>query len=67
MYLQNVVSGITDAWRLIEGVVFVGVIVFLPAGLLGVLQRRKKTVSLAGALATKKLLESAGSPRKAAE
>jgi branched-chain amino acid transport system permease protein len=67
MYLQNVVSGITDAWRLIEGIVFVGVIVFLPAGILGVFQRRKKTVSLAGALATKKVLDAATPPRKAAE
>jgi branched-chain amino acid transport system permease protein len=67
MYLQNVVSGITDAWRLIEGIVFVGVIVFLPAGILGVFQRRKKPVSLAGALATKKILDAAAPPRKAAE
>ncbi len=35
MYLQNVVSAKTDAWRLIEGVVFVAVIVFLPGGVLG--------------------------------
>lgn len=67
MYLQNVVSGITDAWRLIEGLVFVGVIVFLPAGLLGIFNRRKKPVSLAGALATKRILDAAAAPRKAAE
>jgi branched-chain amino acid transport system permease protein len=66
MYLQNVVSGITDAWRLIEGLVFVAVIVFLPGGLLGILKRRKKPVSLAGALATKKVIEASSTPRKAA-
>ena len=32
MYLENVLSGKTSAWRLIEGLVFVGVIVFLPSG-----------------------------------
>jgi branched-chain amino acid transport system permease protein len=35
MYLQNVISSKTDAWRLIEGLIFVAVIVFLPGGLLG--------------------------------
>jgi len=43
MYLQNVVSAKTDAWRLIEGVLFVAVIVFLPGGLLGTLKRKRKT------------------------
>ena len=42
MYLQNVVSAKTDAWRLIEGVLFVAVIVFLPGGILGTLKRRPK-------------------------
>jgi len=37
-YLQNVIGGKTDAWRLIEGLIFVAVIVFLPAGLLGIRQ-----------------------------
>jgi branched-chain amino acid transport system permease protein len=41
MYLQNVISAKTDAWRLIEGVVFVAVIVFLPGGILGTLKRRR--------------------------
>jgi branched-chain amino acid transport system permease protein len=35
MYLQNVISAKTDAWRLIEGIIFVLVIVFLPGGVLG--------------------------------
>jgi ABC-type branched-subunit amino acid transport system permease subunit len=39
MYLQNVVSAKTDAWRLIEGMLFVAVIVFLPGGILGSLRR----------------------------
>lgn len=34
-YLQNVISGTTEAWRLIEGLIFVAVVVFLPGGLLG--------------------------------
>ncbi len=41
MYLQNVISAKTDAWRLIEGVIFVLVIVFLPGGILGTLQKRR--------------------------
>ena len=40
MYLQNVISAKTDAWRLIEGVIFVAVIVFLPGGILGTLKRK---------------------------
>lgn len=35
MYLENVLSAKTEAWRLIEGVIFVLVIVFLPAGIVG--------------------------------
>lgn len=42
MYLQNVISAKTDAWRLIEGVVFVVVIVFLPGGILGTLRGRNR-------------------------
>jgi branched-chain amino acid transport system permease protein len=41
MYLQNVISAKTDAWRLIEGVIFVLVIVFLPGGLLGTFAKRR--------------------------
>ncbi len=42
MYLQNVVSAKTDAWRLIEGIIFVAVIVFLPGGILGTFKRKPK-------------------------
>ncbi|MBV8152562.1 MAG: branched-chain amino acid ABC transporter permease [Candidatus Eremiobacteraeota bacterium] len=35
MYLANVISAKTEAWRLIEGLLFVLVIVFLPHGILG--------------------------------
>jgi ABC-type branched-subunit amino acid transport system ATPase component/ABC-type branched-subunit amino acid transport system permease subunit len=38
-YLQNVISGKTDAWRLIEGLIFVAVIAFMPRGLLGSVPR----------------------------
>jgi branched-chain amino acid transport system permease protein len=48
MWLQNVISAKTDAWRLIEGIIFVAVIVFLPSGIIGSLLKRK--FSLAGVL-----------------
>jgi branched-chain amino acid transport system permease protein len=48
MWLQNVISAKTDAWRLIEGIIFVGVIVFLPSGIIGSL--RKRTFSFARVL-----------------
>jgi branched-chain amino acid transport system permease protein len=41
MWLQNVISAKTDAWRLIEGVIFVAVIVFLPSGIIGSLRKRR--------------------------
>ncbi len=53
MYLENVLSAARPAWRLIEGVVFVLVIVFLPAGIVGTLLKRRGTRSravLSGAL-----------------
>jgi branched-chain amino acid transport system permease protein len=48
MYLENVLSGKTPAWRLIEGIIFVAVIVFLPRGVLGTLlnQREKNPRSI---------------------
>ncbi len=52
MYLQNVISAKTDAWRLIEGVVFVLVIVFLPGGILGSFQRKRARAIFSAALAT---------------
>jgi branched-chain amino acid transport system permease protein len=51
MWLQNVISAKTDAWRLIEGVIFVAVIVFLPNGIIGSL--RKRRFSLAAVLRMK--------------
>ncbi|MDQ2858316.1 MAG: branched-chain amino acid ABC transporter permease [Candidatus Eremiobacteraeota bacterium] len=41
MYLQNVISAKTDAWRLFEGILFVAVIVFLPGGILGSFKRNR--------------------------
>jgi branched-chain amino acid transport system permease protein len=41
MWLQNVISAKTDAWRLIEGIIFVAVIVFLPNGIVGSLRKRR--------------------------
>jgi branched-chain amino acid transport system permease protein len=41
MWLQNVISAKTDAWRLIEGFIFVLVIVFLPSGIIGSLRKRR--------------------------
>ncbi len=35
-------SGKTDYWRLIEGIIFVAVIVFLPGGILGTFKRKTK-------------------------
>lgn len=42
MYLQNVISAKTEAWRLIEGLIFIAVIVFLPGGIVGTFTRGKK-------------------------
>jgi branched-chain amino acid transport system permease protein len=53
MYLQNVISGKTDAWRLIEGILFVAVIVFLPGGILGTFKRKRARTLLRDALQTK--------------
>jgi branched-chain amino acid transport system permease protein len=41
MFLENVLSARTPAWRLIEGLIFVGVIVFLPRGLSTVLRQQR--------------------------
>lgn len=41
MYLENVLSAKTDAWRLIEGAIFVLAIVFMPGGIVGTLARRR--------------------------
>ena len=40
MYLEAVLSAQLSYWRLIEGVIFVAVIIFLPAGIVGTLTKR---------------------------
>jgi branched-chain amino acid transport system permease protein len=50
MYLENVVSAKTDAWRLIEGILFVAAIVFLPGGVLGTFRRKRAAGDLARAV-----------------
>ncbi len=52
MFLQNVISAKTDAWRLLEGLLFVAVIVFLPGGVLGSLRRKRSRTILADSLRT---------------
>ena len=52
MYLQNVISAKTDAWRLIEGILFVAVIVFLPGGILGSFKRKRARKIFSEALST---------------
>jgi len=39
MYLENVLSAKTGSWRLIEGLVFVAVIIFLPSGIVGTIAK----------------------------
>jgi ABC-type branched-subunit amino acid transport system permease subunit len=41
MYLENVLSAKTSAWRLIEGLIFVAVIVLMPAGIVGTIARQR--------------------------
>jgi branched-chain amino acid transport system permease protein len=52
LFLQNVISAKTDNWRLIEGILFVLVVVFLPGGLLGTFKRKRGRAILTGALRT---------------
>lgn len=40
MWLENIISATIPAWRLIEGIIFVAVIVFLPRGIVGTLGRK---------------------------
>jgi len=42
MWLENIVSAKTGAWRLIEGLIFVAVIVFLPNGIIGSFLKKAK-------------------------
>jgi branched-chain amino acid transport system permease protein len=60
MYLENVLSAQTGAWRLIEGVIFVLAIVFLPGGIVGTL-RKHGTKKGRGAIA-KSLAARTGAP-----
>ncbi|HEY4442568.1 MAG TPA: branched-chain amino acid ABC transporter ATP-binding protein/permease [Candidatus Elarobacter sp.] len=47
LYLENILNGKIAYWRLIEGLIFVAVIVFLPRGVLGtLLNRREKATSV---------------------
>lgn len=41
MYLESVLSAHISYWRLLEGVIFVAMIVFLPAGIMGTLGKRR--------------------------
>jgi ABC-type branched-subunit amino acid transport system permease subunit len=41
MWLENIVGGVFPAWRLVEGILFVAVIVFLPNGIVGSLIRAR--------------------------
>jgi branched-chain amino acid transport system permease protein len=47
MYLENVLSAKTGAWRLIEGVIFVLAIVFMPGGIIGTIRSRSAAKSRA--------------------
>jgi branched-chain amino acid transport system permease protein len=40
MYLETILSAHISYWRLVEGVIFVAVIVFLPAGIVGTIANR---------------------------
>jgi branched-chain amino acid transport system permease protein len=41
MYLEDVLSAKTSAWHLIEGAIFVLVIIFLPGGIVGTFKKRR--------------------------
>ncbi|HEX3467296.1 MAG TPA: ATP-binding cassette domain-containing protein, partial [Candidatus Elarobacter sp.] len=42
MWLENVLSAKTDAWRLIEGLIFVGMIIFLRRGVIGTVLKQEQ-------------------------
>ncbi len=48
LYLQNVVSGKTGAWRLIEGLIFVAIVLFMPGGILGLFKSKPKIREVKG-------------------
>jgi branched-chain amino acid transport system permease protein len=45
MYLEDVLSAKTSAWHLIEGAIFVLVIIFLPGGIVGTFKNRRARAS----------------------
>lgn len=56
MYLENVLSAHTSAWRLIEGIIFVLAIVFMPGGIIGTLRNvsaKKSRAALSKSLAAR--------------
>jgi branched-chain amino acid transport system permease protein len=42
MWLENVLSAKTDAWRLIEGLIFVGMIIFFKRGVIGTILKQEQ-------------------------
>ncbi|HTW85092.1 MAG TPA: branched-chain amino acid ABC transporter permease [Candidatus Sulfotelmatobacter sp.] len=40
-YLQTMLSGITDVWQLYVGLLFIGIVIFVPGGLAGLLARQR--------------------------
>jgi branched-chain amino acid transport system permease protein len=53
MYLESVLSAHINYWRLVEGVIFVAVIVCMPAGIVGtILKRRASRAALARTVRT---------------
>jgi branched-chain amino acid transport system permease protein len=42
MWLENVLSAKTDAWRLIEGLIFVGMIIFFRRGVIGTVLKQEQ-------------------------
>jgi branched-chain amino acid transport system permease protein len=54
MYLENVLSGKISYWQLVEGIIFVLAVVFLPNGIVGtVLKRRRARTMLVNAVRVK--------------
>jgi branched-chain amino acid transport system permease protein len=40
LWLERVIGGTFPAWRLVEGIIFVAIVVFLPNGIVGTLLQR---------------------------
>jgi branched-chain amino acid transport system permease protein len=59
MYLENVLSAKTNAWHVIEGAIFVLVVIFLPGGIIGAFKHRlarKNRATLVASLQTPKAM-----------